>query len=460
MCSQPDPDKSSKNQSFLFSKTDSDHPEHLYLQVCHYYRDLILARRLQPGSRMPSLRKCAQELQLSRTTIENAYLQLAADGYIISRAQSGYYVTDIALQTHREKKASLPEEPPCLYDLSSSGVDRESFRFDLWQRYLKSALRQNERLLSYGEPQGEADFRQVLSDYVRQRRNIACSPDDIVIGAGVQSLLQILCPLVKNRKNVSFPTPSFVQGSTIFSDFGFEIRYRNKDSDVIYVSPAHMTKWGEIMPVSRRLELIRYAASHNSLIIEDDFENEFVYLQKPTPSLFSLAGGRGVVYIGSFSRLLLPSIRISFMILPPELTDSYHAKGTFYNQTASKAEQIALCQFIRDGHLSAQTRRLKRLYSAKLKELLTVVREVFGETSKIQIGAAGTSLALTLPWNASGESLKKKARTRGLRLKILREDPESVTILLSCSSLPASDFHPACELLKEVISIPPVINHI
>ena len=283
------------------------------MQVCHYYRDLILAHRLQPGSRMPSLRKCAQELQLSRTTIENAYLQLAADGYIISKAQSGYYVTDIALQDHIEKKISAPEEPPCLYDLSSSGVDRESFRFDLWQRYLKSALRQNERLLSYGEPQGEADFRQTLSDYVRQRRNITCSPDDIVIGAGVQSLLQILCPLVKNRKNVSFPNPSFVQGSTIFSDFGFEIRYRNKDSDVIYVSPAHMTKWGDIMPVSRRLELIRHAASNNSLIIEDDFENEFVYLQKPTPSLFSLAGGRGVVYMGSFSRLLLPSIRISFM---------------------------------------------------------------------------------------------------------------------------------------------------
>ena len=103
MRSQPNSEKSLKNQSFLFSITDSEHPEHLYMQVCHYYRDLILAHRLQPGSRMPSLRKCAQELQLSRTTIENAYLQLAADGYIVSKAQSGYYVTDIAHQDHIEK---------------------------------------------------------------------------------------------------------------------------------------------------------------------------------------------------------------------------------------------------------------------------------------------------------------------------------------------------------------------
>lgn len=439
-----------KQPYLLFSENTSENQTHLYLKVYQYYRDLIMTQKLPPGSRMPSLRKCAGELHLSRTTIENAYLQLAADGYILSKAQSGYYVTGIALQAHTETKAALPQEPPWMYDLSSSGVDRESFRFDLWQRYLKSALRQNDRLLSYGIPQGEPDFRQALSDYVRQRRNINCSPDDIVVGAGVQSLLQILCPLVKDKKTVSFPTPSFVQGSTIFSDFGFEIRYRNKDSGVIYVSPAHMTKWGEIMPVSRRLELIRHAFEKDSLIIEDDFENEFVYLQKPTPSLFSLAGGQGVVYIGSFSRLLLPSIRISFMILPPQLAERYRERGLFYNQTASKAEQIALCQFIRDGHLAAQTRRLKRLYSAKLKELLSAVKDIFGEDSLIQIGAAGTSLALTLPWEGSGEAFKKKARTQGLRLKVLREDRHTVTLLLSCSSLPSPDFRPACELLKRV----------
>ena len=260
--------------------------------------------------------------------------------------------------------------------------------------------------------------------------------------------------MIRDKKTVSFPTPSFVQGSTVFEDYGFQICYRNKDSGVIYVSPAHMTKWGEIMPVSRRLELIRHASENNSLIIEDDLENEFVYLQKPTPSLFSLAGGQEVVYIGSFSRLLLPSIRISFMILPPGLTDKYRIRAALYNQTASKAEQIALCQFIRDGHLTAQTRRLKRLYSSKLKELLSVVKETFGKESKIQIGAAGTSLALTLPFSDSGEALKKKALARGLRLKILQEDRNFVTLLLSCSSLPLCDFRPALALLKETIASP------
>ncbi|HIY02624.1 MAG TPA: PLP-dependent aminotransferase family protein [Candidatus Blautia faecipullorum] len=435
----------------VLSFHDSDNKERLYLQVYHYYRELIMSRRLPPGSRMPSLRTCARDLHLSRTTIESAYLQLAADGYIISRAQSGYYVTDIAEQEPAPRQNKKPALPPVRYNFVSSGVDRESFRFDLWQRYLKSALRQNERLLSYGEPQGEADFRQVLSEYVRERRNVTCSPDDIVIGAGVQSLLHILCPLVRDKKTVSFPTSSFIQGSTVFSDYGFEVRYRNKDSGVIYVSPAHMTKWGEIMPVSRRLELLRYAGEHQSLIIEDDFENDFVYLQKPTPSLFSLAGGHGVVYIGSFSRLLLPSIRISFMILPPELSAAYQAKAACYNQTASKAEQIALCQFIRDGHLAAQTRRLKRLYSVKMKQLLAEIQDVFGKSCRMQVGAAGTALALTVSCSTEGESLKKRARAKGLRLEILEEKTGEIILLLSCSAMPAEDFRPACELLKSLL---------
>lgn len=281
--------------------------EHLYLEVFHYYRELIMEKKLPPGSRMPSLRKCSQELRLSRTTIENAYLQLAAEGYIISKAQSGYYVTDIADRQHTSvRKTEKQTQTPCRFDFASSGVDRESFRFDLWRRYIKSALRQDERLLSYGEPQGEADLRDTLADYVRERRNVLCSGEDIVIGAGIQSLLHILCPLLEQRQTVSFPNPSFIQGSTVFHDYGFQVDYRNKDCDIIYVSPAHMTKWGDIMPVSRRLELVNYSAAHGSLVIEDDFENEFVYLQKPTPSLFGLAGGQNVVYWEPFPDFCCP----------------------------------------------------------------------------------------------------------------------------------------------------------
>ncbi len=426
--------------------------ESLYLQVYDHYKNLIMEHRIPAGSRMPSLRKCSTELKLSRTTIENAYLQLAADGYIIARAQSGYYVTNIADQNPVPTVSRHLNLPPVQYDFASNGVDRESFRFDLWQRYIKSALRQSDRLLSYGEPQGEADLRQILADYIRQRRNVNCSADDIVIGAGMQSILNILCPLIWDKKTVSFPNASFVQGSTIFSDYDFEVQYRNKDCDVIYVSPAHMTKWGEIMPVSRRMELVHYAAKKGNLIIEDDYENEFVYFQRPTPSLFNLAGGHGVVYIGSFSRLLLPSIRLSFMVLPPDLSKKYAAVADRYSQTASKVEQIALCQFIRDGHLTSQTKKLKKLYAQKLKALKSEVQNTFGKNCTLKTGAAGTSLALTVPYTRTGLELKREARMNGMSLLILEESADTITILLSCSSIATNDFGPACQLLKTLLT--------
>lgn len=424
--------------------------ERLYIQVYQYYKELILSGRLTPGAKMPSLRRCSKELEISRTTVESAYLQLAADGYIISRPQSGYYVTQFCVHQPSPLENKQMSSFPIRYNFASSGVDRESFRFDIWRRYIKSALRQDERLLSYGEPQGEKDFREALASYVQTHRNIICSPDDIVVGAGTQSLLNILCPLLKERKSVSFPNASFLQGISVFEDYGFDVHYRDKDCDIIYVSPAHMTKWGDIMPVSRRLELVRYAADHDSIILEDDFENEFVYLQRPTPSLQSLSGGHGVVYIGSFSRLLLPSIRISFMVLPPELSKKYHLRSNHYNQTASKAEQIALCQFIRDGHLAAQSRKLKRLYAAKLKELILAVRYAFGKDASIRVGSGGINLALRLPCSIPKEQFLLCCKKRGVLVELLKEESGFIDLLLSCSTMPADKFLPGCLCLSEI----------
>lgn len=424
---------------------------HLYLSVYQYYKESILNGRLLPESRMPSLRRCSQELQISRTTVESAYLALAAEGYIVSRPQSGYYVTEIAKRQVVTEKQDEPLYPEVRYNFTSAGSDKEGFRFDLWRRYIKSALRQNERLLDYGEPQGERELRETLAVYVREHRNVMCSADDIVIGAGIQSLLNILCPLLKERKTVSFPNPSFVQGSTVFEDYGFDVHYRDKTCDVIYVSPAHMTKWGEIMPVSRRLELVRHAQKNGSIIIEDDYENEFVYLQRPTPSLQSLSGGEHVIYMGSFSRLLLPSIRLSFMVLPEKLSAKYKKIAERYNQTASKTEQIALCQFIRDGHLAAQARKLKRLYASKLEKLNDAIREVFGADALWKTGTAGISTALTVSCPAQKNEFVDAARKKGILVEVLSAEEDSLTLVLSCSSIPSEDFREGCEELREVI---------
>lgn len=420
----------------------------LYIQVYDYWKQMILSGGLEAGSKMPSLRLCAKQLNISRTTAENAYLLLAADGYIVAKAQSGYYVTQRQqTQVIQKKENEETQKLEWKYDFTSLGVDRDSFQFDLWRRYVKSALRQDERLLSYGEPQGETELRQILADWVREHRNVLCEPKHIVVGAGVQSLLYILCPLLQERNIVSFPTPDFNQGISVFRDFGYEVTYRNKEADIIYVTPAHMTRWGEIMTVKRRLELVHYARKNGSMIIEDDYENEFV--QKPTPSLQSLSGGSNVIYIGSFSRLLLPSIRISFMVLPPELWSAYEKRKKQYNQTASKTEQIALGQFIRDGHMASQIRKLKRLYTAKRKELVQIIKELFGENAKIVVGEAGIHLLLLLKYEGNGMDLVEKAQKKGVKVDFIGQQNGYVRLLLSCSWLTTEQMREGCEIFYQ-----------
>ena len=363
-----------------------DMNETKYLQVYTYYKELILSGKMKESTKMPSIRRCATQLSLSKTTIETAYLCLAADGYIISKPQSGYYVAD-------RKKATRPATPKpksssasILYNFTSNNVDKDSFDFELWKRYIKSALRQDTRMLSYGEPQGEYDLRETICDYVISKRNAVCTPEQIVIGAGSQCLLNILCPLLGDKKSVSFHDAKFDQGIVIFEDYGFEIREASEDADIYYMTPSHMTKLGDVMNVEQRLFLVHDASKRGKIIIEDDYNNEFRYFSKPRPCLQSLAGGENVIYLSTFSKLLLPSIRLSFMILPPSLLPAYYAKMHRYNQTVSKAEQLALCQFLRNGNLDSQIRKLKRLYTAKTKQLMQEIEAAFGDSAQCFIG--------------------------------------------------------------------------
>lgn len=446
----------------------NDRDRSRYLQVYEYYKELIQSGRLQPGSKLPSIRKCSVQLQISRTTVEAAYLLLAAEGYVLSRPQSGYYVTDFLTCSSRQGWDGMKkqEEKRILYDFSSSGVDRESFQFSLWRRYVKSALRQDERLLSYGEPQGELELRETLCLYLERFRNVICTPEQIVVGAGVQSLLHILCPLIRDRNRVYFYNPSFRQGRQIFEDHGFLTGDRRMAGDglsgsVCYLTPSQMTVWGEVMPVRERMALLKEARREDILLIEDDYNSEFRYYNRPTPSLQGLSGGKGVVYLGTFSRLLLPSIRMSYMVLPPSLLPAYRERGRFYNQTASKAEQIALCQFIRDGHLEGQIRKARKLYTVKAKKLCEAIEKVFGDRADACLGDAGFLVLVKLHTELSAAETSRRALEAGVAVRPVeaghpldREQPASPEyprILLSCASLDAEQYEAALCILRDAV---------
>ena len=469
-----------------------------YLRVYEYYKELIVSGQMKPGAKLPSIRKCSLQLQLSRTTVETAYMLLAADGYIISRPQSGFYVTDavLAAANREEIEHGVPhqeERPEIRYDFASSNVDRESFQFDLWRRYVKSALRQDERLLSYGEPQGEREFREALCAYLGRHRNVICTPDSIVVGAGVQSLLHILCPMLRERNSAWFFNPSFRQGRQIFEDYGFrtgDIReyWENNDrriesskkdlcgiekpdvcaremktglseqmseamrhtgKSVCYLTPSQMTVWGEVMPVGDRMKLLKDAAREDMLIIEDDYNGELRYSTHPMPCVQNY-DTENTVYLGSFSKILLPSVRISYMVLPQKLTDEYNKIKKYTNQTASKTEQIALAKYINNGKLDVHLRKARRIYLEKSKLMLSSIKKYFGTSVKIVFNETSLYVSLFFKDKIIGEAVTKKIDDASI--KIMQFNKAENMIVLSFSGIKDKKIESGIKLLYETIA--------
>lgn len=414
-----------------------------YTQIYNTVKDMILSGELQPGEKIPSVRKAAAYYHVSLTTVQSAYFDLCADGYIIAHSKSGYFVAGIAYAHPAEEPADAQRD--ILYDLSGGTADEESFDVSLWQKYIKSALRQSDRLLSYSQPKGEYDLRCAIAQYIKEKRNVITSPDRIIMGAGIQPLLHILCALLDKNMCVSFPDKSFVMGMSVFADYGFEVHTRDKDANIIYVSPSHMTRWGDVMPIKRRLELVDYSKKHNSLVIEDDYENEFLYNVKPTPSLYAL-GKDNIIYMGSFSAMLLPGIRVSFMVLTKELTEKFNQNAFRFAQTAGKTEQIALCNYIRDGRIQSQTRKIRRIYSAKTKRFAGLLKECLPE-AKIEIGENTLQILLKAKWNQPMEAFEKA----GIKVFTEKCENNQITLVLSPSGIPSAELEKAARLLADVL---------
>ncbi|MBE6827678.1 MAG: PLP-dependent aminotransferase family protein [Ruminococcaceae bacterium] len=350
----------------------------LYLEIYDRYKQMIVSGKLKNGERLPSIRSSAELNNVSKTTVEQAYMLLCDDGYVIPKNQSGFYVSGRAETIAAAEKSRLEKERDnsVVSDYTSTGVDSEIFDLNLWSRYIKNALRKSYMLTEYGEPQGEEGLREKIAEYVKSNRNCICDRDDIVIGAGVQTLLNILCALIKDKKTVCFNERSYRQGVAVFSDHGFKITDSPEKADVLYYSPSYYTD-SRMTNVGYRHQLVKRAHENGQLIIEDDYDSEFRDLTTPTPTLQGLDSAN-VVYIGTFSKLLLPSIRISYMILPEKLLSKYRRIYKNYNQTVSIPDQLALEEFIADRKLHSQLKRAKKIYSQKSKLLCDCLKKEFG----------------------------------------------------------------------------------
>lgn len=442
---------------------DYSNTKPLYLQLYDCIKNAIEQSYLKEGQKLPSIRKLSQDIHLSRTTIEAAYQQLCVEGYVKSYPQRGYYVMAAARKNKAlyskplVKTAGKKAEKKVRYNLSSDYVDSSCVDSKLWTRHVKDVLGRQEVIVSYGNPQGEQELREALSLYSHGTRGVVAAPDSIVVGAGTQPLLYLLCGLLAQRgRTVAMEKPGFRQAEQVFLDCGFKVIKPESDENgvkvdllersgakVLFVSPSGM-------PMNRRFRLLEWAEKTGGLLIEDDYNGELRYNARPISSLQGQSEGKNVVYIGSFSKLLLPSVRIGYMALPDDLLASYQLRARRYNQTASKIEQLALARYITEGQLERQLRRLRKLYAAKSALLTECLRNSFGSSVKITLQETALCLLLTVKNGMGAEELVNRARQQEVKLmlpEVLRAGESCVR--MSFAGIPTEEIAPAVRCLEK-----------
>lgn len=372
------------------------------------------------------------------------------------------------MESKPNTKKNLPENK-ILYDFSSGEMDLDGFDFSLWKRYISKSLLQKERLVGYGNIKGEQELREEIVKYIQNSRGVYAHTSQIIIGAGVQNLLSILCSILKLENNsIAFEEPGFKNGRRIFADNAFTIKpiqmkkdginmedLLNSGERIVYVSPSHQFPTGYIMPIGRRNQLLNWAQMKNGTIIEDDYDSEFRYYGRPIPALKGLDVRGNVVYLGSFSKIIPPSIRISYMVLPEKFLEIYQQKSSLYNQATSTIEQLALAQFMSDGHLDRQIRRLRKLYHEKRRLFFDGIKNILGNNVTVVENESGLHTILTLHSELSSKELRKRAREQGCSVAPIEDyyweaTPEKLPqILLYFSKIPATEMENAITRLKK-----------
>lgn len=413
---------------------DSNSEKPLYHQLYDYIKEEIRGGRMEYKEKLPSKRKLSAYLKISQNTIQTAYDQLIEEGYIVSIPKRGFFVSPIDNILNMDLKSvdSIIEENDTKekfeYDFSYHGVDHESFPFTIWRRLTKDAINEYDLdLLKPGSSQGSRELRVSIARYLRHSRGVNCSPDEIVISSGTESLFQILIQLLGQEYVYGIENPGYEKLNLLFKSNNAKFRTINIDSkgmkieeieksdaDILCITPAHQFPSGGIMPVTRRIKILNWAYEKESrYIIEDDYDSEFKYSGKPIPALFGLDTYQKVIYMGSLSKSLSPSIRVSYMVLPERLLKKYRERLSFIVCPVPTIEQKVLQRFIEDGHFERHINRMRNIYKRKREVLVGELTEYKG---KVDILGADAGLHLLLRVNngMSEKQLVKNARKVGV----------------------------------------------
>lgn len=433
----------------------------LYEQIYEYIKTDIRNGKISCGEKLPSTRALAKYLEISRSTVELAYEQLLAEGYVEAEACRGFFVTQIEelyqWETAKEiiTQKKIKEETVYRYDFSPRGVDLQSFPYSVWRKLSKEILSNDKSdLFQLGDSQGEYELRETICRYLYQARGVNCEPEQIVIGAGNEYLLMLLSTVLGKNRKIAFENPTYRQAYRLFENLSYDTcvvemdrkgmcvdKLRKSGAEIAYVMPSHQYPLGIVMPIKRRMELLRWASEEEKrYIIEDDYDSEFRYKGKPIPALQGFDREDKVIYIGTFSRSIAPSIRISYLVLPKKLLKVYNEKSRFLSSTVSRVDQLIIQQFIERGYYERHLNKMRALYKSRHDIMLNELKPLLKYCS-ISGENAGVHLLLTFMEGKEEKVLTQKAKEQGIKVyglsayDIKKKEKEQAVILLGYANM-------------------------
>ncbi len=421
----------------LMIQLEKDRNTPLYEQLYMAIKEAITIGKISMGERLPSKRKLAEYLGVSQTTTELAYSQLLAEGYITSQPRKGYYVQNIEELAFIEKEISplsLDEiTKSYAIDFSPGKIDLDAFPFTTWRKYAKDIMHEdNKELLQLGHPQGDIILRQQIATYLYQSRGVICTADQIILGSGTEQLMPLIIRLLGKNAFYAFEDPGYPLTHHLFLDENsvpisvdeegiILTELEHSPASVMYVTPSHQFPTGAVLSASRRSQLLAWAyQKNNRYIIEDDYDSEFRYVGRPFPSLQGMDQNDRVIYLSTFSKSLMPSLRMAYAVLPGSLLKLYKERFSYYSATVPRIDQYILAKFMEDGHFAKHLNRMRKIYKRKLEIILHTLSQ-YAPLVKLSGEQAGMHLVLTINSTKTEQELVSLANDADIRIFGLSE---------------------------------------
>lgn len=446
----------------------------------HLYRCIqadIRAGRLAPDEKLPSKRSFARHLGVSVITVENAYAQLMAEGYIYSLPKRGFFVEPLPPAPPVQMPAPTPPPAapvsPWAADFVTNQIPPENFPFSTWTRLLRTVLRQEDKhRMQTPSSQGCRELQTAIAQHLYAFRGMQVRPEQIVVGAGTEYLCGLLVQLLGRDAVYGVEDPCYQKPAKIYEACGAACvsipmdrdgvrvdAVQNSGANILHLSPSHHFPTGIVMPVSRRLQLLHWCAQQpGRYILEDDYDCEFRTNGKPIPTLQSIDPTGRVIYINTFSKTLASTMRISYMVLPLPLVERFQQTLGFYTCTVSSFEQLALAEFIQSGAFESHLNRMRTHYRTQKEAILTQLAESsIASRCRVRMENEGLHFLLEVTGPISDAALLSCAARHGVRISCLSQYYRGTpacppTLVVNYAGLGADHTHAAIALLIDSIA--------